>query len=375
MKIGIPREIKTAEFRVALTPGGTARLTDAGHTVVVETSAGVGSGFPDDAYVKAGATIAGSAAEIWESAELVVKVKEPIGVELDYLDTRGSSLTLFTYLHLAGVPGLAERLCKAGTTAIAYETVETAGGEFPLLAPMSEIAGKLAVHAGGEYLRRPQGAKGVLLSGGPGIPPASVAVIGAGVVGQSAARIAMAMGASVTLLNRSPGKLRTFMAANNPGNLATAIASPDSIARAVEVSDLVIGAVYISGARAQHVVSEEMIGTMEPGSVVVDVSIDQGGCFATSHPTTHEEPVFTVKDVIHYCVANMPGSVPRTSTLALTNETTPYVMAIASQGILETTRSDSTLAKGLNVYRGHLVNRAVATATGLPYTALADVTA
>jgi alanine dehydrogenase len=375
MDIGIPREIKTAEFRVALTPDGVAQLTVAGHNVVVEASAGLASEFPDDAYATAGAQVVKTAHEVWETADLVVKVKEPIGVELGYLDQRGASLTLFTYLHLAGIPGLAERLCSAGVTAVAYETVETDSGEFPLLAPMSEIAGKLAVHAGADYLRHPFGTKGILLSGGPGIPAANVTVIGAGVVGQNAARLAMAMGASVTLMNRSPGKLRQFMSANNPGSLTTVIASADNIATSVETSDLVIGAVYVAGTRAKHVVTQDMITTMGAGSVIVDVSIDQGGCVETSHPTTHEDPVFIVDDVIHYCVANMPGSVPRTATLALTNETFPYVMAIAASGIMKAARLNSTLAKGVNVYRGDLVNKAVAGATGLPYRALNDMPA
>jgi alanine dehydrogenase len=375
MKLGVPREIKTAEYRVALNSDGVSRLVGAGHTVFVQTSAGIGSGIPDDAYIKSGARITETAAEIWETADLIVKVKEPIGGELDHIDHRGSSLTLFTYLHLAGIPGLAERLSKAGVNAVAYETVETESGEFPLLAPMSEIAGKLAVHAGSDYLRRPHGSKGVLLSGGPGIPPANVVVIGAGVVGQSAARLAMAMGASVNLVNRSPGKLRSFMSANNLGNLTTSIASVDNITLAVANSDLVIGAVNVVGARAQHVVSRAIIESMQPGSVVVDVSIDQGGCIETSHATTHDDPIFTVSDVIHYCVANMPGSVPRTATLALTNETLPYVLVIASQGIMKAARADAALAKGVNIYRGDVVNRAVANATGLPFRSLKDIPA
>ncbi len=366
MKIGVPKEIKTGEHRVALTPAGAARLISAGHEVVVQSSAGDGSGFSDDQYVAAGATIAQQSDAVWAEADLIVKVKEPVGPELDYLTHRGGDLTLFTYLHLAGVPGLAKALSEAGTTAIAYETVQTADGHFPLLAPMSEVAGKLAVHAGAEYLRRPQGSKGVLISGGPGIPPARVSVIGAGVVGQSAAKLAMAMGANVTLLNRSSGKLREFTAHGYPGNLTTQIADPESVAAAVRKSDVIIGAVYVAGAKARHVVTREMIASMQPGSVAVDVSIDQGGCFETSHPTTFEDPVFIVDDVVHYCVANMPGSVPRTSTLALTNETLPYVLAIADDGIEKAASGDAALAKGINVYRGAVTSEPVAAATGLP---------
>ncbi len=367
MKIGVPKEIKTEEHRVALTPIGAAKLVAAGHSVVVQAAMGVGSGFTDDQYLGAGAAIEGEPEQVWSSSDMVVKVKEPIGVELDYLERRGSDLTLFTYLHLAGVAGLAKALCRAGTTAIAYETVQTANGEFPLLAPMSEIAGKLAVHAGAEYLRRPQGSKGILVSGGPGIRPANICIIGAGVVGQNAARLAMAMGASVTLLNRSSGKLREFASHGYPGNLVTEIASHESIAIAVQESDVVIGAVYVAGAKAQHVVTREMLGTMEAGSVLVDVSIDQGGSFETSHPTTFDDPVFVVDDVLHYCVANMPGSVPRTSTLALTNETFPYVLAIASEGLENAARKKAALMKGVNVSDGSVVNEAVAAATGLEY--------
>ena len=375
MKIGVPKEIKTAEFRVALTPTGAARLVRSGHSVTVESSAGEGSGFSDDDYRSAGAAVEQDAARTWESAQLVLKVKEPLPQEFAYLERGGEDLTLFTYLHLAGVPGLAEELCRAGVTAIAYETVETSGGEFPLLAPMSEIAGKLAVHAGAQYLRRPLGTKGMLISGGPGIPPAKVAVIGAGVVGQSATRLAMAMGANVTLLNRSPGKLKQFLERGYPGSLSTSIASEESIAAAVRESDLVISGVYIAGAKATHVVTHEMVKTMAQGSVIVDVSIDQGGSVETSRPTTYENPVYTVDGVLHYCVANMPGAVPRTSTAALTNETLPYVLAIASKGISEAAAADPTLARGVNVFRGSIVSEAVAEATGIEYRSLADMMA
>lgn len=373
MNIGVPKEIKSGEHRVALTPAGASQLVATESSVIVQASAGIGSGFADSEYVAAGAKIEREPENVWASADLIIKVKEPVGAELSYIEQRGSDLTLFTYLHLAGVPGLAKALADAGTSAIAYETVRAADGHFPLLAPMSEIAGHLAVHAGAEYLRRPQGSKGVLISGGPGISPAKVSVIGAGVVGQASARLAMAMGADVTLLNRSTGKLREFIALGYPGNLTTQIASPEAVAAAVAESDVVIGAVYVAGARAQHVVTRSMIGSMEPGSVIVDVSIDQGGCVETSRPTTFADPVFLVDGVVHYCVANMPGSVSRTSTLALTNETLRYVLAIAAGGIEKAVAEDATLVKGVNAYKGSITDEAVAAATGLEYRPLAEI--
>lgn len=344
-----------------------------GHSVTVEASAGEGSGFSDYDYMSAGAAIEQDPDRVWGSAQLVLKVKEPLPQEFAYLERGGEGLTLFTYLHLAGVPGLAEELCRSGVTAVAYETVETADGEFPLLAPMSDIAGKLAVHAGAHYLQRPQGTKGTLISGGPGIPAARVTVIGAGTVGQSATRLAMAMGANVTLLNRSPGKLRRFLAHGYTGSLTTMIAGEESIAEAVRESDIVVSGVYVAGAKPAHVVSRHMVKSMEPGSVIVDVSIDQGGSVETSRPTTYEDPVFAVDGVLHYCVANMPGAVPRTSTVALANETLPYVLAIASEGIARAASTDPALAKGVNVYRGGVTSSAVADATGLGYRPLADV--
>jgi alanine dehydrogenase len=370
MKIGVPKEIKAAEFRVALTPAGARTLTEQGNKVIVQSSAGAASGFTDDQYRQAGALIAGSAGDVWEVADLVLKVKEPLRPEFEYLKGRGSSLILFTYLHLAGVAGLAEELCSAGTTAVAYETVELDDGTFPLLAPMSHIAGRLAVHAGARYLSRPFGTRGLLLDGGPGIPPARVCVIGAGVVGQSAARLAMSIGADVTLLNRSTARLLSFLSHGYPGSLRTLVASPESIAASTKSSDLVIGAVYVSGAKAAQVVTREMVSEMEPGSVIVDVSIDQGGCVVTARPTTYEDPVFEVDGVIHYCVANMPGAVPRTSTIALTNETLRYAAAIAGKGIEAAASDDPALARGVNIYRGTLANSSVGDAVGLPATRL-----
>lgn len=373
MQIGVPKEIKTAEYRVALTPSGAAQLVQAGHRVAVEATAGESSGFGDSMYRDSGATVYPTADEVWDSSELVLKVKEPLPEEYLYLQRAGSDLTLFTYLHLAGVPGLAESLCEFGTTAVAYETVQLDNGSFPLLAPMSEIAGYLAVQAGATYLQRPHGQKGILLSGTPGTSPARVLVIGAGTVGSAAARLAMSMGAHVTLLNRSPGKLKRFAEFGYPGSLKTGIATQDSIARAVTESDVVIGAVYVAGARADPVVTEEMVRTMEPGSVIVDVAIDQGGCVETSRPTTYENPVYLVDEVIHYCVANMPGAVPRTSTQALTIETIPYVLAVAKYGIVSAASRNDAIKRGVNVYRGFVTNKAVAEATHMEFRALDDL--
>lgn len=374
MKIGVVKEIKTAEFRVALTPTGTSQLTQQGHDVLAQASCGVASGFSDDAYRQAGATVVPDANGVWSDVDLVLKVKEPLPSEYPFLRDRGDSLSLFTYLHLAGVEGLASELCEAGTTAIAYETVETADGSFPLLAPMSYVAGRLAIHEGGKFLRRPLGTKGMLLGGGPGIPPARVSVIGAGTVGQTAARLAMANGADVTLINRSTKRLTEFIAHGYPGNLRTMIASPEVIAQEVSQSDLIVSGIYVSGARASRVITRKMIASMEPGSVIVDVAIDQGGSTETSRPTTYEDPVFEVDGVLHYCVANMPGAVPRTSTVALTNETLRFVSAIARKGVRSAIAEDPALARGVNVFGGKLTNRAVADATGLNWANLEDLT-
>lgn len=375
MQIGVPKEIKTAEFRVALTPSGAARLVQAGHQVTVETSAGESSGFSDSMYRISGANVRQTADEVWRSSELILKVKEPLREEYSYLRRAGSDLIIFTYLHLAGVSGLAESLCDFRCTAVAYETVQLADGSLPLLSPMSEIAGELAVYAGATYLQRPLGKKGILLSGAAGIPPARLTIIGAGAVGAASARLAMAMGAHVTLLNRSPEKLKRFSEFGYPGSVETAIATEAAIAQAVQSSDVVIGAVYVAGARAEYVVTEKMVRSMEPGSVIVDVSIDQGGCVETSHATTYIEPVYLVNDVIHYCVANMPGAVPRTSTQALTNETLPYVMAIAERGIVEAAGQDEALKRGVNVHAGYVTNRAAAAATGLEFRTFDNLTA
>ncbi|MSQ08575.1 MAG: alanine dehydrogenase [Dehalococcoidia bacterium] len=368
MIIGLPKETKDNEYRVAMTPAGVGQLTAAGHKIIVQAGAGEGSGISDGAYRAAGAVLASSPEEVWSQAELIVKVKEPIQSECRFLRP---GLTVFTYLHLAGVPGLAGQMVKSGATAIAYETVELANGTFPLLAPMSEIAGRLAILAGAHYLQRAAGGPGKLIGGIPGVPAAKVAIIGAGVVGHNAARLAMACGASVTLLDRNTEKLRQFVAYGYPGSEQTLAATTAAMADAVASADLVIGAVYVGGMKAAHVVTREMVRAMKPRSVIVDVSIDQGGCVETSHPTTYSDPVFTEEGVVHYCVANMPGAVPQTATLALTNATLPYVAAIASKGVAAAARDDSSLASGVNVYRGTLVSEAVGRSVGITATPLA----
>jgi alanine dehydrogenase len=367
MIIGVPKEIKDNEFRVAMTPAGVEALKAREHTVLVQAGAGEGSGIGDRDYERVGADIVASAADAWGSADLVVKVKEPIEAEYGFLR---DDLALFTYLHLAGAPGLAERMRDSGMTGIAYETVETADGRFPLLEPMSEVAGQLAVYAAAHYLQKASGGLGRLIGSVPGVAQSEVVVIGAGTVGQSAARLAMACGANVTLINRSAGKLREFLARGYPGSLRTAISSPAVVAEAVMGADVVIGAVYVGGARAAWVVTRDMVRSMRPGSVIVDVAIDQGGSVETSRPTSYSDPVFVEHGVVHYCVANMPGAVPRTSSYALTNATLPYVAAIAGKGAAAAASVDPALARGVNVYQGRLTNGAVAKSLGMDYTPL-----
>ena len=367
MIIGVPKEIKNNEFRVAMTPAGVETLTGKGHPVLVQSGAGEGTGISDADYETAGAEIVSSADDAWGRAELVVKVKEPVEPEYQYLR---SDLTLFTYLHLAGVPGLAQKMCDSGITGIAYETVETADGGFPLLEPMSEVAGQLAVYAGAHYLQRASGGLGRLIGSVPGVAQAEVVVIGAGTVGQNAARLAMACGASVTLINRSAGKLRDFAARGYPGSLLTDISSPTVVAEAVKRADVVVGAVYVGGAKAASVVTRDMVKAMKPGSVIVDVAIDQGGCVETSRPTSYSEPVYVEHDVVHYCVANMPGAVPRTSTYALTNATLPYVGQVADKGVAAAAASNHALARGVNVFEGTLTNAAAAKSLGMKHTPL-----
>jgi len=364
MIIGVPKEIKDYEYRVSLTPDGARVLLQAGHRVVVEPSAGQGSGFSDDAYRQAGVQVAGSKAEVFQQADLIVKVKEP---QLSECALFRPGQVLFTYLHLASLPDLTKALVAADITAIAYETVEARDHSLPMLRPMSEIAGRLAVQVGAHYLGTVQGGRGLLLAGVPGVPPAHVVVLGAGVVGTSAVRIAVGMGARVTVINLDLDRLR-FLDDLYGGRIATCAATESAIERAVVDADLVIGAVLVPGARAPKVVSRALVKKMKPGSVIVDVAVDQGGCCETTRPTTHSEPVYVVDGVLHYCVTNMPGIVPHTSTLALTNTTLPYIVRLASEGVEKAIRADSGLAKGVNVMNGRITCQGVADAHGLRFT-------
>ena len=364
MIIGVPKEIKDYEYRVSLTPDGARVLLQAGHRVVVEPSAGQGSGFSDDAYRQAGVQVAGSKAEVFQQADLIVKVKEP---QLSECALFRPGQVLFTYLHLASLPDLTKALVAADITAIAYETVEARDHSLPMLRPMSEIAGRLAVQIGAHYLGTVQGGRGLLLAGVPGVPPAHVAVLGAGVVGTSAVRIAVGMGARVTVINLDLDRLR-FLDDLYGGRIATCAATASAIERAVVEADLVIGAVLVPGARAPKVISRALVKKMKPGSVIVDVAVDQGGCCETTRPTTHSDPVYVVDGVLHYCVTNMPGIVPHTSTLALTNTTLPYIVRLASEGVEKAIRSDPGLAKGVNVMNGRITCQGVADAHGLRFT-------
>ncbi|MEZ0066511.1 alanine dehydrogenase [Streptacidiphilus sp. MAP12-20] len=371
VKVGIPREVKNHEYRVAITPSGVHELVRNGHEVFIENNAGVGSSIPNEEYVAAGATILETADEVWSTADLLLKVKEPIAEEYHRL-RKGQ--TLFTYLHLAASRECTDALLSSGTTAIAYETVQLANGALPLLAPMSEVAGRLAPQVGSYHLMRPAGGRGTLPGGVPGTHPAKAVVIGGGVSGWHAATIAIGMGYDVTLLDRDINKLRE--ADKIFGNKIKAIASNSfELERAVLEADLVIGAVLIPGAKAPKLVTNELVSRMKPGSVLVDIAIDQGGCFEDSHPTTHAEPTFMVHNSVFYCVANMPGAVPNTSTYALTNATLPYILELANRGWVEACRRDAALAKGLNTHEGQLTYREVAEANGLPFVELADVLA
>ena len=367
MRIGVAREIKPDEYRVALTPAGALELINRGHAVAIEEGAGAGSAFPDDAYARVGAQIV-SVDDVWERSELVLKVKEPIEPEYGRLR---EGLILFTYLHIAADEPLTRALLDSGITAIAYETVEV-GRTLPLLAPMSEVAGRLAPQAGAYFLEKPMGGRGLLLGGVPGVAPGNVVIVGGGVVGYNAAVIALGFGAQVTILERSIDRMRHLEEVLS-GRVTLLMSSSLQIAEVVEKADLVIGAVLIPGAIAPKLVTREMISTMKDGAVVVDVAIDQGGCFETSHATTHADPVYLVDGVTHYCVANMPGAVPITSTKSLTNATLPYVEAIAEHGVRGAVAGDPALAKGVNAVDGKLTYEAVAEAHGLDYTPLADV--
>ena len=358
MRVGVPKEVKVAENRVGLTPASVRELVHHRHTVVVEHAAGQGIGAGDRDYEHEGATIAASAADVYGECDMIVKVKEPQPAERRLLRP---GQVLFTYLHLAPDAEQARDLVQSNAVCIGYETVTSASGGLPLLAPMSEVAGRLAVQAGAHYLEEPHGGKGILLGGVPGVPPATVVVIGGGVVGTHAIEIALGMGARVTVLDRSADALSRLWA-HYGAPLTTVFATAEAIERHVANADLVIGAVLIPGAEAPKLVTRTMIARMQPGSVVVDVAIDQGGCFETSHPTTHEAPTYVVDGVVHYCVANMPGAVPRTSTYALNNATLPFVLAIADKGWKQALAADPHLRKGLNVAFGRITYRAVAEA-------------
>ncbi|MBR1215412.1 alanine dehydrogenase [Bradyrhizobium sp. JYMT SZCCT0180] len=365
MKVGVPREIKTHEYRVGLTPGAVREYVAAGHSVVVETNAGAGIGATDDAYRKAGATVLDSAREVFASSQMIVKVKEPQASEWSQLR---QDQILFTYLHLAPDPEQAKGLIESGCTAIAYETVTDAHGGLPLLAPMSEVAGRLAIEAAGAALRRHAGGRGLLIGGVPGVQPARIVVIGGGVVGTHAARMAVGLGAEVSILDRSIGRLRELDELFE-GRARTRFSTIDSIEEEVFAADVVIGAVLVPGASAPKLVTRNMLGSMRKGAVIVDVAIDQGGCFETSHPTTHADPTFEVEGVIHYCVANMPGAVPLTSSQALNNATLPFGLALANKGFAAVLENPH-LRAGLNVYRGRLTCEPVARSLGMPFSPL-----
>jgi alanine dehydrogenase len=365
MRIGVVKEIKQDEYRVALTPAGAGELAERGHEVLVETGAGAGSAFPDADYVNVGARIA-SVDEVWATADLILKVKEPLREEYGRLR---EGLVLFTYLHLAADEELTRALISSGATCIAYETVETDDGRLPLLAPMSEVAGRLATQMGAWALEKAQGGRGLLLGGVPGVPPAKVVVLGGGIVGYNAALIAVGMQADVWILDKSVERMRDLEMMLD-GRITLCMSNRLQIELAVADADLIIGAVLIPGARAPKLITRDMLAGLKPGAVVVDVAIDQGGCFDTSRPTTHSDPIYEVDGIIHYCVANMPGAVPITSTFALTNMTLPYVEAIADLGVREAIARDRALWRGVNVLDGKLTYEAVAEAHGLPFVPL-----
>ncbi|MGI9592730.1 MAG: alanine dehydrogenase [Myxococcota bacterium] len=367
MRIGVPRERKVMEFRAGMIPSGVRQLCAAGHEVVVETGLGLGCGFSDQDYAEAGARV-GSVEEVWAS-ELVVKVKEPQPDEIGFLR---EGLVLFTYLHLAAAPAVAKALQDSGAIAIAYETIRHPDGSFPVLAPMSEVAGRLAVQVGVTLLQKDRGGKGLLLGGVPGVMRGKVTVIGAGTVGINAVRVANALGAEVDVLDIDLRRL-TYLYDIFRGELNTLFSNPANIERSVTTSDLLVGGVYISGRRAPVLVTEDMVRRMDPGSVVVDVAVDQGGCVETIRPTTHADPTYVVHDVIHYGVANMPGAVPRTATFALTNTTLPYVERMAELGVEEAVRREPALRHGANVWRGDIVCEGVAESLDLPYRDLAEL--
>jgi len=371
MLIGIPREIKTNENRVALVPAGAETFVNSGHTVLVETGAGEGSGFTDEMYEKVGARVAPDAAAVWRDAEMIMKVKEPIEREWKHMR---SGQVIFTYFHFAADEALTRAHIASGAICIAYETVELPNRELPLLTPMSEVAGRMSVQEGAKYLEKLYGGRGVLLGGVPGVPPAKVVILGGGIVGINAAKMAAGMGAKVTVLDLSLERLR-YLSDVMPANVNLIYSNRHNILEQISTADLVVGAVLIPGAKAPKLIRREDLALMQPGSVIVDVAIDQGGCVETMKPTTHENPTFVVDGVIHYAVANMPGGVPRTSTLALTNATFPYALQLAKKGWKQALRDSEPLLKGLNIAAGKVTYPGVAEAFGLPAVAAEDLLA
>ncbi|MDQ0190605.1 alanine dehydrogenase [Alicyclobacillus cycloheptanicus] len=370
MIIGVPKEIKESENRVAMTPAGVHALVGAGHRVILEQDAGAGSGFSDASYQEAGAEILPSAAEVWRQADMVMKVKEPLPSEYGYFR---SDLILFTYLHLAPEPELTKALMDSGVTAIAYETVQLEDRSLPLLSPMSEVAGRMSIQIGAHFLEKVHGGRGVLLSGVPGVPPARVVIVGGGMVGTNAARMAMGLGADVTVLDTNPARM-AYLDEVFGGRLRTVMSNAYNLRQQIEGCDLLVGAVLIPGSRAPKLVTAEMVQGMNRGAVIVDVAIDQGGSIETiDRITTHSDPVYEKFGVIHYAVANMPGAVPRTSTLALTNVTMPYAVLLANLGVEAAVRANAPLAKGVNVIQGKVTYEAVAKSLNLTYTPLTDV--
>jgi len=369
MIIGVPKEIKTSENRVALTPAGVMEFVSRGHNVYIQSTAGEGSGFPDHEYEEAGATILASIEDVYRTAEMIIKVKEPI--EKEYALIRKGQL-LFTYFHFASYEPLTRAMMEAGAVCLAYETVEASDHSLPLLVPMSEVAGRMAIQQGAKYLEKPQQGRGVLLGGVPGVPPAKVLVLGGGVVGTQAAKMAAGLGAMVTILDVSLKRLR-YLSDVMPANVITMYSNEFTIRRLIRNHDLIVGAVLIPGAKAPNLITREMLKDMRPGTVVVDVAVDQGGCIETCRPTTHDNPTFIIDDVVHYCVANMPGAVPYTSTIALTNATLPYALQLADKGWQKACSENAELKAGLNIVQGKVVYKGVAEAFQLPYSDVSEV--
>ncbi len=369
MRVGVLKEIKTKENRVAVTPGGIEQLVSHGHTLQVETGAGKGSGYTDNDYTKAGATIIRTAKEVYLNNEMIMKVKEPLPQEYPLIQ---KGQTIFTYFHFAASQELTEAIIDSGCIAVAYETVEKSNRSLPLLTPMSEIAGRMAIQEGAKYLEKTYGGKGILLSGVPGVSPGTVTVLGGGTVGTNAAKIACGLGARVYLLDTNLERLR-YLSDVMPKNCFPIMSSPSNIRRLLPETDLVVGAVLITGAKAPKLITRQMLKLMKKGSVIVDVAIDQGGCIETSKPTTHDDSIYEVDGIIHYCVANMPGAVSMTATRALTNATLPYAIEIANNGIENAARRNTEIARGVNIYKGKITYEGVSDAFGLPYHALETV--